>query len=318
VKLKSLADAWNAFFFAPQSPLPIALFRIIYGALVVADLILLRPDWLAWFGPNSWVSLATMSQVEPGTRLNLFKVIPQTDGSIEALFWISLASAMMLAMGFLTRLNSVIVFVCLASIHQRNLYITHGGDTFLRVTGFFLMFAPAGAALSVDRLIRLRFGRKDTALEACAPWAQRMIQFELALLYFVTFCWKVQGKPWVEGTALYYVFHLDEFRRFPVPSWLLNPLILKLGSWFALALEFSLGVLIWFREIRYYLLGVGLLFHLSLEYALNIPLFQWEVLSGYILFVDAADIERVWNRVRGMGRSARRERVADEQVNARV
>lgn len=318
MKLKSLADAWNAFFFAPQSPLPIALFRIIYGALVVADLILLRPDWLAWFGPNSWVSLATMSQVEPGTRLNLFKVIPQTDGSIEALFWISLASAMMLAMGFLTRLNSVIVFVCLASIHQRNLYITHGGDTFLRVTGFFLMFAPAGAALSVDRLIRLRFGRKDTALEACAPWAQRMIQFELALLYFVTFCWKVQGKPWVEGTALYYVFHLDEFRRFPVPSWLLNPLILKLGSWFALALEFSLGVLIWFREIRYYLLGVGLLFHLSLEYALNIPLFQWEVLSGYILFVDAADIERVWNRVRGMGRSARRERVADEQVNARV
>jgi hypothetical protein len=31
---------------------------------------------------------------------------------------------------------------------------------------------------------------------------------------------------------------------------------------------------------------LGLLFHLSIEYALNLPMFSWDVLTAYILFVD--------------------------------
>jgi hypothetical protein len=151
----SLLKAWNRFFFAKLSPTPIALFRIAYGVLVIATLLLLRSDWLTWYGTHAWISLPTMLRVEPGRRLNLFTIIPQTDAWIQALFWIFLTSAILLMFGFLTRLNSLIVFLCLTSIQQRNLFITHGGDTFLRVAGFFLIFAPAGAALSVDRMMRV-------------------------------------------------------------------------------------------------------------------------------------------------------------------
>jgi hypothetical protein len=228
----------------------------------------------------------------------VFAVIPQTDAWINALFWIFLGSAILLTIGFLTRLNTLLVFLCLASIQQRNLYILHGGDTFLRVAGFFLIFAPAGAAFSVDRLIRIWRGKEDASIQPRSPWAQRMIQFELALVYFATFCVKVKGAPWLQGTAMYYVYHLDEFKRFPIPSWFLHPLMLKLESWAALVLEFSLGVLIWVKELRYILLTLGLLFHLSLEYSLNIPLFQWDILSAYILFIDPADITRAWDWLR--------------------
>jgi hypothetical protein len=145
--LQSVFRAWHEFFFAERSPLPIALFRILYGLLVIATLILLKPDWLAWFGVHGWVSPATMASLEPGVRLNLFAVIPRSDAWIEALFWVFLLSSIMLAAGFLTRVNSVLVFLCLTSIQQRNLYITNSGDTFLRLAGFFLIFAPAGAAL---------------------------------------------------------------------------------------------------------------------------------------------------------------------------
>ena len=302
MRLKSLLEAWNEFFFAPQSPIPIALFRIVYGLLVIATLTLLRPDWLTWYGPHAWVSLSTMHTLEPGTRLNLFAVTPQTDGWINALFWIFLGSAILLTIGFLTRLNSLLVFLCLASIHQRNVYILHAGDTFLRVAGFFLIFAPAGAALSldrtIDRRIRIWRGKEDASIQPRSPWAQRMIQFELALMYFATFCVKLKGAPWLQGTATYYILHLDEFKRFPIPSWFLHPLMLKLESWTALLLEFSLGVLIWVKELRYIILTLGLLFHLSLEYALNIPLFQWDILSAYILFIDPADITRAWDWLR--------------------
>lgn len=298
MKVRSLFDAWNKFFFAEESPTPIALFRVIYGVIVSATLLLLRPDWQAWYGAHAWVSLPTMKELEPGTRLNLFAIIPQNDALIQALFWIFLVSALFLTVGFLTRLSSVAVFLCLVSIDQRNLFILHGGDTFLRIAGFFLIFAPAGAALSVDRLIRIWRGKEGAKIWPRMPWAQRMIQFELSLMYFVTFCWKVEGITWVQGTALYYVYNLDELQRFPLPSWFLHPLVLKLGSWFGLALEFSLGLLIWIKELRYYLLALGVMFHLFLEYSLNVPMFEWDVLSAYILFVDAADIERAWNWIR--------------------
>jgi len=295
VKARSFVESWNSFFFAEQSPIPIALFRVAYGIVVIATILLLRPDWLAWYGPHAWVSFATMHGIEPGPRLNLFAVIPQSDLWVRALFWFFLASAACLTIGLLTRLNCVIVFICLASIQQRNLLILHGGDTFLRVAGFFLIFAPAGAALSADRLIRIWRAKEGVEIRPRRPWAQRMIQFELALLYFAGFCWKIEGGSWVQGTALYYVYHLDELQRFPIPTWFFRPTILKLGTWLALALEFSLGVLIWIRELRYPLLAIGLLFHLSLEYSLNIPMFQWDVLSAYVLFIDAADLARVWS-----------------------
>src|SRR5271157_3575425 len=98
--MKSLTTAWNRFFFVEQSPAPIALFRIAYGTAVIATLWLLRPDWLAWYGPDAWIS---------------------------GFFWVFLGSAILLTVGFLSRINSAIVFLCLTSIQQRNLFITHGG-----------------------------------------------------------------------------------------------------------------------------------------------------------------------------------------------
>ena len=292
---KSFVEARNEFFFAEQSPIPIALFRILYGTAVLATLWLTRDDWIAWYGPHAWVSLRTMQAFEPGPRLNLFTVMPASIFWARILYWVFAASAVCLTIGFLTRLNSVVVYICLASIQQRNLFILHGGDTFLRVAGFFLIFSAAGVALSVDRLIRIWRGKEGIEIRPRRPWAQRMIQFELSLVYFVGFCWKVAGAMWVQGMALSYIYRLDELQRFPLPSWFLNETLMKLATWLTLVLEFALGVLIWIKEIRYYLLAIGLVFHLSIEYSMNIPMFQWDVLTAYVLFIDGADLERVWN-----------------------
>jgi hypothetical protein len=298
MSVRSVVKAWNEFFFTPQPPIPIALFRVFYGLLLIANLILLRPDWLAWYGEHSWITLSTMFRVEPGLRLNLFTLMPHDDRWVEALFWAFLAFAIFLTLGFLTRISSVLAFLCLTSIQQRNLYLIHSGDTFLRVAGFFLMFAPAGAALSIDRLIRLRRGKEGPEIQLRAPWAQRMIQFELALLYFVTFWWKSTGAAWVNGTAVYYLNHLADYQRFPLPSWAELSIFVKIGSWLTLVIEFSLGVLVWFKELRYPVLLVGLLFHLFLEYRLEVPLFQWTVLSAYVLFIDPRDLTRAWTWIR--------------------
>lgn len=296
--LESVGRAWNTFFFAPQRPTPIALYRIAYGMLVILDVLLLWPEWLTWFGPRGLQSIGTMHALAAGTRINLFAALPETDASANAIFWILLVSAVFVTTGFLTRLSSAVVFVGLTSLHQRNLFITNGGDSLLRVTGFFLIFAPAGAALSIDRLVRVWRGVETVEVRPRAPWAQRMIQIEVAALYLSSFWAKAQGPHWLDGTATYYAFHLEQLRRFPLPSWFLTPAIVRLSTWLTLALEFSLGVLIWFKDLRYWILLSALLLHAFIEYSMNIPLFEWIMCSAFITFVYPEDLTRVWQRVR--------------------
>lgn len=318
--MKALIYAWNEFFFRPQSPTPIALFRILYGALVMADLMLLKGDWLAWFGPKGWISPQTMHILEPGTRINLFSLMPQTDFAVETFFWIFLAFTALLMIGLFTRLSSIAVFVCLCSMHERLTVITHSGDTLMRVIGFFLMFAPAGAAFSVDRLIRIWRGKEGLEIRPRSPWAQRMIQYQVALLYFVAFWWKSAGETWVNGTALYYVYHLDQFRRFPVPDFLETPCMMKIGSWATLLIEFSLGVLVWFKELRYAVLLAGVLLHLALEYSMNIPLFEWISISTFVTFIYPADLAQFgdWIRTTVSARVGRRFQVTYDPESERA
>jgi len=296
---KTIARAWNEFFFAPQSPVPIALFRILAGLIVLIDAAMLSGDWLTWYGPRGLVTLAGTQQIEQGPRLNVFTILPQTEFWSNAVFYALVVSAILLLVGLFTRASSIAVFVLIASIHQRNLFITNSGDTLLRCSLFFLMFAPAGAALSLDRLRNIWKGKEGLEVRRRAPWAQRMIQIELALLYFMTFWNKTLGPAWVDGTALYYVYQLAEFRRLPVPGFLHDLALIKLETWFTLAAEFSLGVLVWIKELRYPILLLGVFLHLTLEYSINAPMFQWTTLALYVTFLDGAILARAWNWIRG-------------------
>lgn len=321
---RSPIRAWNEFFFKPQSPTPLALYRILYGLLVITDLALLHGDWFTWYGTNGLMRLETMRKMTPGIRLNVFLLMPQDDAWVQAFFWVFLLFAVLLTVGLLSRFSSIAVFLCLISLHNRNLYILNSGDTLLRVTGFFLMFAPTDAAISVDRLLRIWRGREGLEIDPISPWAQRMIQIQAALAYFSTFLWKMRGTEWIGGTAVYYTTRLLEFQRFPFPA-LENGIILKLLTWSTLFVEFALGVLIWFRRIRYWVLLMGVCLHLSIEYLMNIPLFQWIAMATYVTFIDPADLTRVWNWIRHRlvarlgnpadviyeGNSARAARLAD-------
>ncbi len=287
---------WNEFFFTPQSATPVALYRIIYGLLIIADLAMLHEDWLTWFGVDGFVRLDTLLKMGPRRNLGLFWFIPADDAWVQAFFWVFLLFAVFLTVGFLSRFSSVAVFVCLSSMLRRNGYILHSGDTLLRATGFFLMFAPTGAALSIDRLLRIWRGREGLEKPLSWPWAQRMIQIQMSLMYFSTFAWKTIGSDWRDGTALYYTTRLAQFQRFPMPT-LDNGIILKLATWSALFIEFSAGVLVWVRRLRYWVLLAGLCLHLSIEYSMNIALFQWVAMAGYVTFIDPADLTRAWSWV---------------------
>jgi hypothetical protein len=292
MKGRSFSGAWNEFFFQPQKPTPVALFRILYGLLNLANLALLRPDWLTWYGPHAFMSMATMYRLSPGPRINLFVLFPQTEFAVNAFFWIFVACAVSLTVGYMTRFSSVAVFMCLISMHERNTYILNGADIVMRVTGFFLMFAPCAGALSVDRLLRIWEGREGAEVPLYSPWAQRLIQIQVSVIYLSTVGLKLFGKAWRNGTAIYYVLRLNGFRRFPVP-FSSNLLLIRFFTWSTLLVEFAIGALVWFSGIRYAVLIAAALLHLFIEYSMNLPLFELMMVSTYVTFIYPEDLSRM-------------------------
>src|ERR1035438_2717504 len=135
--IRKVANAWNKFFFTPQRPTVLALYRIAFATIVLLDLLLLYPDWLTWFGEDGLLNMKSLPGAGRAAQFNIFVILPHNNTAIIALFWVIVAFAGFLLVGFMSRFSSVMVFVALLSLQKRNPMILSGGDILLRLDAFF-------------------------------------------------------------------------------------------------------------------------------------------------------------------------------------
>ena len=119
---RQLLDAWLKFWFGPQLPTPVALFRLVFGLLVLdAAIVHIGPDVLDWYGPHGVVSADAVHHYwwlnEP--RFDLFLLGPNTDSSIMFIWYIFIVAAVCLTVGFYTRTAAIVVALFLISMDNR-------------------------------------------------------------------------------------------------------------------------------------------------------------------------------------------------------
>lgn len=306
--MRSLRRGWNRWWFGPISPGPLGLFRFVFGLLVLAYGVMLFPDRAVWFSEGGVLTAAQADYYNefyaPVPYINLLH--GATDGPyLTGFFLVFLGAALTLALGLWTRLSAVIVFVALASLHNRNNAIHNSGDTVMMVMSVYLMLAPSGAACSWDRLRRIFAGREGDAAPSIAPWAQRLMQLQVAAVYCSTSCSKLTGSHWRDGTAAYYPLHLPESARFPMPG-ADNMFVIHALTWGTMAVETALWTLVWVPRLRLWALAAGVGLHLGIEYSLNIPLFSFLMMASYLTFVTEGDLK---NFVRWMNEPLARTRL---------
>lgn len=152
----------------------------------------------------------------------------------------------------------------------------------MRTMTILLMCSPCGNSYSIDRLI----SKKEKLL---APWALRLMQIQISVVYLWTVWHKLKGDTWLDGTAVYYATRLEGLRNFPVPFILDNLLLIKLSTWGTLVVELLLGVLVWFKETRRPMIFIGIVFHLSIEYMMSIPFFELTMIALLMNFFTAEE-----------------------------
>jgi hypothetical protein len=287
--------AWNRFWFEPQQTSSLALFRIAFGLIATAWTATQGPNLFAFYGrdgilptsdgPGSW-GLLDLSD-EPGLLVGVFVA--------------TLVGSIALTLGLFTRVAALVVWAGIISFEHRNGLVTNSGDGLVRNLAFLCVLAPCGESLSVDRWRRDR--EHFWEFPERAPWALRLIQIQMSVGY-LSAVWAKSGNPlWRNGTAVSYSERIQDIHRLPVLDVVTQSMLLtNLLTFGTLAVELSLGLLVWNRTLRPWVLLAGLGLHLSIDVSIMVGFFSLAMMSTYLSFVPPETAARVVLGIRDRSR----------------
>lgn len=288
----AVLERWNGFWFAPQPAVTLALVRIAFGALIIGWALSLTADLRAFFGPNG-------VQPQPPSIPFSWGLLSvwRSDAAAVVLWAVLLLAGVALLLGWRSRLAAVIVFVCVLSFERREPFVFNSGDGLVRIEALFLALAPSGAALSLDRR---RIAGSFWDVSDRALWPLRLMQLQLSLIYLATVHDKLTGATWNDGTAASYSLRLADLRNVAVPTWLaMNPLLMNAVTWGTLLVELAVGVLVWRRRWRPWVLGAGIAMHLTILLTLKVGFFTFAIFVLYLAFTPPETAQRWVSRLRG-------------------
>ncbi len=289
--IKAPFAAWNQFFFREADLSIFGPIRIAYATLMLLNVLAWWPNLEKWFSDDGVMTLAVSKMVIDSDSLTLFQWLPLTTTVVWVCYAILIVALINVLLGCWTRLNLVVVFVLFTSFVHRNNLIFDGEDVMFRMMTFYLILSPAGHYLSLPHWIRRKKNSPAQVREVdLRPiWPLRLIQIQTTCILFFSGIEKLSGAQWLDGTALYYVSRLDDlFYRFPVPDFLFVSLPwIAFLTWSALVFELTVPLAVWFRPFRKYALVLVIMFHLSLDYMMNLNLFQWIMIVGWVSFIES-------------------------------
>jgi hypothetical protein len=268
----------------------LAFFRIGLGLLLLIDI---------WGRTKTLRIHYTVEGVYPGELagrlvqpdLWLFRVFLMND-SVEfqaLLFGIFALLALAFLLGWHTRVVSVLCWVLLVSLVRRNHWACHTGDVWLQTLFFWTMFLPLGAQLSLDRL-RGRTARPPGA--SVLSVATFGVLLQIVLFYLMAGFLKARYDIWTEGRAVWIFTQVIEYTR-PFGAWLGQyPTLCRFMTYGALVLEgvapFLLFSPFWTARLRVVLVFLFAGFHLTLQTAIHIGIFQMMCLAALGLFLPGS------------------------------
>lgn len=313
--VKGALAAWQGFWFAPLSTSTLALVRIAFALVLLAFTVSLGHDLMPFFGSDGLLPKHPEFS-SPGARgtwgpLQIFS----GDLALIVVYGVLLAAALCLLVGFGTRIAAALAFLGLLAFSRRNPFVFNSGDALLRVISFYLVLAPSGASLSIDRWLKARRrGIEFWEFPRRAAWPLRLIQVQTCILYLATAWAKVRAPAWNDGTALSYAFRIEFLDRFPFPSFMTDsPIVVNLLTYGTLAIELGVALLVWNRRLRPWVLCWGVALHLLIEYRIRVGFFSYGIFVLYLAFIPPETMDRWLLRLRDRLRHRRAKPEAGQE-----
>ena len=293
----------------------LAASRIVLAAVLLFDLI------------NRWKQLGlwyTNDGIVPNHTLlwrpafdHVFSFFFMASYAHEAVlgFIVCALAYMALLLGVRTKLAQVTSLVCMLSLHGRTLLWDNGGDVALGLLCIWTTFLPTGRRWSVDAILARDRPPPSPALAVREPFAIEdggqfaslgimAVTLQLTLIYTFNVVHK-QGLTWREGSAVYYVLHLDRLATW-FAVWLRGWIPVGLAralTWGTMVIEGALPLLLvspvavkWCRRLAVVLV---ILLHGGFAACMNLGNFVPGMIAYTPIFVRGEDwdaLGRWWAR----------------------
>ena len=185
------------------------------------------------------------------------------------------------------------VLVGQISYDYGNPILPYGVDKLLASLLFILCLAPIGHALSLDRMRAVR-AAKLRNLDAISPsytspWAgacTRLMQIQMAVLFFFSAISKLRGDDWWSGDAVWIVFTTGEhYNRLVLDMLASNYWLVNVATYGTIFIEMAFPFLIWQRQTRPYLLAAAIFLHLQFAILMGLFYFSFVMIMGHMSFV---------------------------------
>jgi hypothetical protein len=229
--------------------------------------------------------------------------------------------------GFCTRVTAILSWLGALSYIQRSPVTVFGMDAMMNILIFYLMIAPSGAALSVDRLIA-RYWATRRALRRHSPvpmnlqpeprvsanLALRLLQVHFCFIYLASGLSKLQGQAWWTGNAVWGTMAVYEYSPMAMAPYHALLVFLSKHRWlweavmsggvaFTLMTEISLPFLIWNRKLRWVMITMAIMLHTGIAMVMGLRTFSLIMLIMLMAFVPEETVQALVKRLgRGLSR----------------
>ena len=193
---------------------------------------------------------------------------------------VSIATTALFVVGVGGRTVKVATYVFMSSLQNTNELILDGGDNFMRIAFFFLMFSGDNPRGVVGRAVH-NLSLFSIVTQTC-------------FLYFFTGLYKAMGEMWQSGVAVYYTLRTQWF-TWPGVSELVygNEYLVVAATYGTMFFELAFPFLLLNRYSRYAALVMGVAFHSGTAALMGLVGFSWAMLSVYFLLVTDDEYARL-------------------------
>ncbi len=269
------------YWFGKVDPRPLALFRLLLGAVILFDLLHRLSQVRVFLSAEGLDPRDQLSAT--GFTWSLFR-LTESPTAVMLLYVAGCASVAAFLVGYRTRLAQVAMFVFLASLHFRSPpFAGASTDRVMETMSFWLLFTDCGAVWSLDWVAKRRAGRPVPAI------GLRLVQWQFGLILLVGALAK--QKTWSDGLAIYHVLQVRTFAT-PLGAALVAwPRLCFALTWLVLGLEVAVPLLLIplaplaprLMRAAGILLGLGLF--LGILLTLKVGCFTELMMLGFVLFV---------------------------------
>lgn len=214
---------------------------------------------------------------------------------VQLVFTVGALSAVCLLFGRFSKLNVLLLFGITLWLRCSWHYLNYGVDRITLPLLTLLIIAPVGSRWSIDYSRRRVSGRVDDnafiAVERRSV-ILRLLQLQVAVIYFFNGYEKAKGPLWLSGEAFWYT--LSSF-YYPVsPDMFVGvPALIHFLTYFALITELTYPVAVWFPQTRWLCFCAAFLLHLGIALVMGLWFFSLAALALHMSFFSISWIDSV-------------------------